>query len=61
MQLQLRSRRRGRERIWELEPARLSDAHEYLIQIERQWADALDRLKRFVEGRTYSARLIKGE
>jgi len=26
----VRSRRRGRERIWELEPARLDDVHDYL-------------------------------
>jgi DNA-binding transcriptional ArsR family regulator len=45
----VRSRRRGRERIWELEPKRLADAHEYLDRISRQWDDALDRLKSFVE------------
>jgi DNA-binding transcriptional ArsR family regulator len=45
----VRSRRRGRERIWELEPQRLSDAHDYLDSISRQWDDALDRLKKFVE------------
>jgi DNA-binding transcriptional ArsR family regulator len=42
--------RRGRERIWQLEPARLAEAHQYLDQISRQWDDALGRLKRFVEG-----------
>jgi DNA-binding transcriptional ArsR family regulator len=45
----VRSDRRGRERIWELEPKRLVDAHEYLDRISRQWEDALERLKRFVE------------
>ena len=45
----VRSRRRGRERIWELEPKRLADAHEYLDRISKQWDDALDRLKSFVE------------
>jgi DNA-binding transcriptional ArsR family regulator len=46
----VRSSRRGRERIWELEPKRLADAREYLDRISRQWDDALDRLKAFVEG-----------
>jgi len=45
----VRSSRRGRERIWELAPKRLSDAHQYLDRISKQWDDALDRLKRFVE------------
>jgi len=45
----VRSSRRGRERIWELEPKRLSDAHQYLDRISKQWDDALDRLKSFVE------------
>lgn len=46
----VRSTRRGRERVWDLEPKRLADAHRYLDRISRQWDDALDRLKRFVEG-----------
>ena len=46
----VRSRRRGRERIWELEPRRLADAHRYLNHISREWDDALARLKNFVEG-----------
>ena len=45
----VRNTRRGREQIWELDPARLDAAHTYLHQISRQWDDALDRLKRFVE------------
>ena len=45
----VRSTRRGRERIWELEPKRLADAHRYLESISRQWDDALDRLRKFVE------------
>ncbi len=45
----VRSTRQGRERIWDLEPKRLADAHEYLDRISRQWDDALDRLRRFVE------------
>lgn len=45
----VRSARRGRERIWELEPKRFAEAHEYLDRISRRWDDALDRLKAFVE------------
>jgi DNA-binding transcriptional ArsR family regulator len=45
----VRSFRRGRERIWELEPKRLADAHAYLDRISAQWDDALERLQRFVE------------
>ncbi len=40
---------RGRERIWQLEPRRLDDAHAYLEEISRQWDGALARLKAFVE------------
>ena len=45
----VRSSRQGRERIWEFEPKRLDDAHGYLERLSRQWDDALDRLKAFVE------------
>lgn len=41
--------RRGRERIWELEPSRLADARDYLDRIDAQWDAALDRLRAFVE------------
>lgn len=43
------SSREGRERIWAIEPKRLSDAHAYLDRISRQWDDALSRLQVFVE------------
>lgn len=46
----VRSTRRGRERVWDLEPRRLDDAHAYLSRISKQWDDALGRLKAFVEG-----------
>ena len=48
-------RRRGRERIWALDTARLDEARRYLDQIAQQWDEALQRLKAFVEddqGRT---------
>lgn len=41
--------RRGRERIWEIDVARLEQAGRYLEQISKRWGEALDRLKRFVE------------
>jgi DNA-binding transcriptional ArsR family regulator len=45
----VRATRRGRERIWELEPRRLDEARRCLDQISAQWDAALDRLKAFVE------------
>jgi DNA-binding transcriptional ArsR family regulator len=45
----VRSRRRGRERIWELVPKRLETAQHFLDEISRHWDDALERLRAFVE------------
>jgi len=45
----VRDERRGRERIWEIQVDRLSEAREHLARIARQWDDALGRLKHFVE------------
>jgi DNA-binding transcriptional ArsR family regulator len=45
----VRDTRRGRERIWELEPRRLDEARRYLDQISAQWDSAIGRLKAFVE------------
>jgi DNA-binding transcriptional ArsR family regulator len=45
----VRGTRRGRERVWDLEPKRLADAHHYLDRISKQWDAALDRLRAFVE------------
>ncbi len=45
----VRGFRRGRQHIWELEPDRLADAHDYLDRIDAQWDAALERLKAFVE------------
>jgi DNA-binding transcriptional ArsR family regulator len=42
--------RRGRERIWRIEPLRLVEAREHLERISRLWDDALARLARHVEG-----------
>ena len=41
---------RGRERIWELEPEQMDAARSYLEHVSKRWDEALDRLKRFVEG-----------
>jgi DNA-binding transcriptional ArsR family regulator len=41
--------RRGRERVWRLQPRRFEDAKQCLNRISREWGVALDRLKRFVE------------
>ena len=42
-------RRRGRERIWTLEPRRLARARLCLDQISDQWDAAIARLTAFVE------------
>src|SRR4029078_1892629 len=44
----VRSSRRGRERVWDLETKRLADAHAYLDRISQQWDEALDRLRQLV-------------
>ena len=44
-----RGHRRGRERLWELDPAQLREARRQLDQIAGQWDDALARLKASVE------------
>ncbi|MGP0072968.1 MAG: ArsR/SmtB family transcription factor [Bryobacteraceae bacterium] len=43
------STRRGRERILQLDRRRLEDARRYLDIISRQWDQALNRLREFVE------------
>jgi DNA-binding transcriptional ArsR family regulator len=45
----VRSTWKGRERVWDLESRRLSDAHNYLNRISQMWDQAIDRLKAFVE------------
>ena len=45
----LRAMRAGRESLWEVEPASLDAAGQYLRAISDQWDAALARLKRFVE------------
>ena len=45
----VRSARQGRERIWELEPKRITEVMHYLEKISRQWDAAIIRLKALVE------------
>ena len=45
----VRGTRRGRERIWELQPKRLEVARRYLDDVSAQWDAAIDRLRVFVE------------
>ncbi len=45
----VRDARRGRERIWELEPYKLIEARRTLDEISKRWDEALDRLKSYVE------------
>lgn len=45
----VRSRRHGRESVWQLSQQRLEDARRCLDLISRQWDDALARLREFVE------------
>jgi DNA-binding transcriptional ArsR family regulator len=45
----VRSHRRGRERLWEIETDRLGDAQRYLERIAARWDAAADRLRRYVE------------
>jgi DNA-binding transcriptional ArsR family regulator len=45
----VRSTRRGRESVWQLDQRRLEDARRYLDMISKQWDDALLRLRKFVE------------
>jgi DNA-binding transcriptional ArsR family regulator len=46
----VRSRRHGRESVWQLEQRRLEEARRYLAMISEHWDDALGRLRKFVEG-----------
>lgn len=45
----VRDRWEGRERVFELEPARLALAQRHLAEISSQWDRSLERLKQFVE------------
>ena len=43
------SERKGRERIWRIEPKPLTDASDYLTALSTRWDNAIDRLRAYVE------------
>jgi DNA-binding transcriptional ArsR family regulator len=45
----VRGKKRGRERVWEVEQERLAEARRWLDVIARQWDAALLRLKTMLE------------
>ncbi|MGC4065719.1 MAG: helix-turn-helix domain-containing protein [Polyangiaceae bacterium] len=45
----VRSKREGRERIWQIQTKRLGEIRRYLDQISQRWDDALERLRCAVE------------
>ena len=45
----VRSRRRGKESLWQLERQRLDEARRSLELISQQWDESLGKLKLFVE------------
>ncbi len=45
----VRDARRGRERLWSVEPHRLDEARRTIDELSRRWDEALRRLKDYVE------------
>jgi DNA-binding transcriptional ArsR family regulator len=45
----VRSQRRGRESVWQLDKNRIQDAQHYFDLISKQWDGALERLRELVE------------
>lgn len=45
----VRSKREGRERIWELQPKKIFEAQRQLERISREWDAAIERLRSYVE------------
>jgi DNA-binding transcriptional ArsR family regulator len=45
----VKSRREGRERIWQIETRRLAQVRRYLDRISEQWDTAIERLQAAVE------------
>ncbi|OCB13299.1 transcriptional regulator [Mycolicibacterium porcinum] len=43
------SDRKGRERIWRIQPEPLVQASDYLAALSRRWDSAIDRLRAYVE------------
>jgi DNA-binding transcriptional ArsR family regulator len=45
------STRQGRERIWQIDERQLVEARQYLELVSKQWDEAIERLRAFVENR----------
>jgi DNA-binding transcriptional ArsR family regulator len=45
----VRGARKGRERLWRIDPRPLDEARRFLDDVSRRWDDALARLKLLVE------------
>ena len=45
----VRSKRHGRERVWQLDPARLEQTRRYLDAISTQWDEAIARLQAYLD------------
>jgi DNA-binding transcriptional ArsR family regulator len=45
----VRNTKQGRESCWELDRRRLEEVRRNLVLISKQWDNALDRLRKFVE------------
>lgn len=43
------SDRKGRERIWRIQPEPLAQASDYLTALSQRWDSAIDRLRAYVE------------
>jgi DNA-binding transcriptional ArsR family regulator len=43
--------RQGRERVWKMNPSRLTEARQTLDVIARSWDNSLSRLKQHLEGK----------
>jgi DNA-binding transcriptional ArsR family regulator len=46
----VRGKKSGRERLWEVEQARLAEARHWLDVISREWDARIERLRELVEG-----------
>ena len=42
--------RRGREHVWRIQPRRFEEVHAHLARMSKQWDEALERLREFVDG-----------
>lgn len=52
----VRSRKFGREQLYEIEASRLREVHGWVSQFEKYWADKLDALAQYLDGTKKSKR-----